>query len=214
MTKSNTRLIALIGLISVLLIGMLGYGCATNTALEAGHSSPNATPIGSTTLPSHSSSMTNPPRTDTSRNPSNSSDSSTFSNSPTHDPASANNPDGMLNNDRFQSMNTQIVRPEVRHILQAKYQDKYELQTALKGAAILQSYLEQPNQDAVILMKHYDCTVISLTQADQNFIKTLTFDDLERKNKIMKGLKNYQPPVSTEINIDGNGDAISPCALL
>lgn len=54
----------------------------------------------------------------------------------------------------------------------------------------------------------------SLTQADQNLIQSLTFDTDERQNKIKNGLKNYKPAVSTEIQIDNQGNAISPCSSI
>lgn len=106
------------------------------------------------------------------------------------------------------------LRPEIRRILQAKFSDEAELNTALSGASILQDYLDQPNQDATTMIKRYDCNVLSLTQADQNLIQSLTFDTDERKNTLKNGLKNYQPAVSIDIQIDSQGNAISPCSSL
>lgn len=111
------------------------------------------------------------------------------------------------------------IRPDVLHILQNTFQDPEKLATAIAGSAILQNYLNDAirgNQvgsiDAVQTMYDYDCKVLSLTQDEQNFVKSITLDTPERQKLWQLGLANYQPPVSVDIQIDADGNAISPCA--
>lgn len=199
MAKMPTPLVIGSGVIAM--IALLGYGCATS----GNQSTPTSTNMGdghnakSGTLVTDNGSNYSVIKQGATTG---SLPATTVNNNPALNQSSANN----------LSPDSRMVRPDIQHILQAKYQDAAELNTAMQGAAILQSYLEQPSQDAVALLKRYDCIVISLTQADQNFIKSLTFDTPDKKALIKNGLKNYVPPVSVEIVIDGNGNAVSPCA--
>lgn len=202
MAKVNKPLV--IGSSLIAAIALLGYGCATSGNSDAAQrATAAANKVQVSTVENYSSNknaVTNSVNNSTSANGQMGS-------------TTANGANG-LGNSTLNNLtpNPRIVRADIQHILQAKYQDAAELNTAMQGAAILQSYLEQPSQDAVSLLKSYDCSVISLTQADQNFIKSLTFDTAEKKSLIKNGLKNYAPPVSVEIAIDSNGNAVSPCA--
>ena len=203
MAKVSKPLVIGSSLIAV--IALLGYGCATSgnsdTAQRASAAAANKAQVSKVeNYSSNKNAVTNSVNNSTSANVQMGS-------------ATANGANGLGNSTLNNlSPDPRIVRADIQHILQAKYQDAAELRTAMQGAAILQSYLEQPSQDAVSLLKRYDCSVISLTQADQNFIKSLTFDTPEKKSIIKNGLKNYVPPVSVEIAIDSNGNAVSPCA--
>lgn len=115
------------------------------------------------------------------------------------------------NNNNQERSPPKYVRADVRHLLQQRYSNREELQSALAGAALLQSYLDNPKQDAVALTQRYDCMTINLTQADQNLIKALTFNTPERAQQLKAGLQSYQPPVSVEIAIDTQGNPVSPC---
>lgn len=203
MAKVNKPLVIGSSLIAV--IALLGYGCATSgnsdASQRAGATAANNVQVG--TVENYSSNQNA-----VSNRVNNSAAANGQMGSTT-----ANGANGLGNSTLNNlSPDPRSVRADIQHILQAKYQDAAELRTAMQGAAILQSYLEQPSQDAVSLLKRYDCSVISLTQADQNFIKSLTFDTPEKKSLIKNGLKNYVPPVSVEIAIDSNGNAVSPCA--
>lgn len=203
MAKVNKPLVIGSSLIAV--IALLGYGCATSgnsdASQRASATAANNAQVG--TVENYSSNQ---------NAVSNRVNNSASANGQMGS-ATGNGTNGLGNSTLNNlSPDPRIVRADIQHILQAKYQDAAELNTAMQGAAILQSYLEQPSQDAVSLLKRYDCSVISLTQADQNFIKSLTFDTPERKSIIKNGLKNYVPPVSVEIAIDSNGNAVSPCA--
>ena len=207
MAKVNKPLVIGSSLITV--IALLGYGCATSgnsdASQRAGATAANNAQVG--TVENYSSNQNA-----VSNSVNNSINNSASANGQMGS-ATANGANGLDNSTLNNlSPDPRIIRADIQHILQAKYQDAAELNTAMQGAAILQSYLEQPSQDAVSLLKSYDCSVISLTQADQNFIKSLTFDTPEKKSIIKNGLKNYVPPVSVEIAIDSNGNAVSPCA--
>lgn len=202
MAKVNKPLVIGSSLIAVIVL--LGYGCATSGNSDASQRA--------------SAAAANNTQVRTVENYSNGKNGVTNSmnNSASADASIGSATANELGNQTLNNLavDPRIVRADIQHILQAKYQDAAELQTAMQGAAILQSYLEQPGQDAVTLLKRYDCRVISLTQADQNFIKSLTFDTAEKKSLIKNGLKNYVPPVSIEIAIDSNGNAVSPCVGL
>jgi hypothetical protein len=203
MAKVNKPLVIGSSLIAV--IALLGYGCATSGNSDAAQRVSAAAANKAQASAAENYSSNKNAVTDSVNN-------STSANGQMGS-TTANGANG-LGNSTLNNLaaDPRIVRADIQHILQAKYQDAAELRTAMQGAAILQSYLEQPSQDAVSLLKSYDCSVISLTQADQNFIKSLTFDTPEKKSLIKNGLKNYVPPVSVEITIDSNGNAVSPCA--
>ncbi len=196
------------GLLLILLIGVIGYGCASNKSLESANSirlnnshqttslaTVNNKPINKNELGSADSSMK----------------SATFNNDSNNLSPTNNEQTGHLNSE---NNSNDRLRPEIKRILQAKFSNEAELQTALNGASILQDYLDRPDQDAVAMIKRYDCSVVSLTQADQNLIQSLTFDTDERKDKIKSGLKDYKPAVSIEIQIDNQGNAVSPCSAI
>ncbi|MDO5768344.1 MAG: hypothetical protein Q4P13_02475 [Psychrobacter sp.] len=210
----DNRLVAIVSILAILIFGAVGYGCVTSRSATSGAASPpSSSPaqgqLGQDTQASseaikqsdRASSQSSAPIL--SQNVSNGSGSST----------SALN----LSDPATSAALTNMVRPEIRHILQSKYSDPSEQQTALIGAGLLQYYLNQSSsaqkQMAVRLMKQYDCQMIRLTQADQTLIKSLTFDTPERMAAIKTGLKDYQPPVSSEIVIDNSGNAISPCTF-
>lgn len=119
--------------------------------------------------------------------------------------------DGLTQSADADIFDPRIVRADIRHLLQNKFPNSQQYQTAMTGAAILQAYLNAPQQNASALLKKFDCATISLTQADQNLIKTLTFDTPERRQLLKTALQGYQPPVSSQIDIDAAGNAISPC---
>ena len=205
MSKVKLRSVTVTSLLLVLLIGVISYGCAANK---------NANSVNATAVNNQSTKQSQINSSAVITNNSQSNAINANSNG-----ATAGN-DGLLAtkiNQQDANLNSldnsyNRLRPEIKRILQSKFSSEAELQTALNGASILQDYLDRPNQDAVAMIKRYDCKVISLTQADQNLIQSLTFDTDERKNKIKNGLKDYQPPVSIEIEIDNQGNALSPCS--
>lgn len=202
MSKVKLRSMSWAALLLILFIGVISYGCATNKSAN-GTSAKNSN---QTTELSKGSGGSINNQTDSSDMQS----SKVVTNADTGNGSAANNNHltqlGSINNDEDR------LRPEIRRILYAKFSNETELSAALKGASILQGYLDQPNQDAVAMIKRYDCSVLPLTQADQNLIQSLTFDTDARKNQIKDGLKDYKPAVSIEINIDNQGNAVSPCA--
>ncbi len=204
MNKVKLSSITVAGLLLILFIGAISYGCTSNKSLN----SSNGTLINNqTTNPSQSNSNTISTNSSSQSSPNDSNINATIADNDSLLASKVNQPNSLDNNyDR--------LRPEIIRILQAKFSNEAELKTALNGASILQGYLDRPNQDAVTLLKRYDCSVLSLTQADQNLIQSLTFDTDERQNKIKNGLKNYKPAVSTEIQIDNQGNAISPCSSI
>ena len=205
MSKVKLRSVTLAALLLTLFIGVISYGCTANKSLNSsngtsvknsdqnkGLSKGNGDSINNLTESNNMQSSKIVTEADMNNGL-----------------ATDNNPMaqlGSINNDQDR------LRPEIRRILHAKFSNETELKAALKGASILQNYLDQPNQDAVAMIKRYDCSVLPLTQADQNLIQSLTFDTDARKNKIKNGLKDYQPAVSIEIQIDNQGKAISPCS--
>ncbi|WP_296245348.1 MULTISPECIES: hypothetical protein [unclassified Psychrobacter] len=205
MSKVKLRLITWTALLLTLFIGAISYGCTANEGVSS--SSITSTKNSDQTISlskGDADSMNN-------RTESNDTQSSKIATEADMDNGlpTNNNPIaqlGSINNDQ------DGLRPEIRRILHAKFSNETELKAALRGASILQDYLDQPNQDAVAMIKRYDCSVLPLTQADQNLIQSLTFDTDTRKNKIKNGLKGYQPAVSIEIQIDNQGNAISPCS--
>lgn len=207
MSKVKLRSVTVTSLLLVLLIGVISYGCAANK---------NANSVNTIVVNNQSTKQSQINSSAVITNNSQSKAINANSNG-----ATAGN-DGLLAtkiNQQSANLNSldnsyNRLRPEIKRILQSKFSSDAELQTALKGASILQDYLDRPNQDAVAMIKRYDCKVISLTQADQNLIQSLTFDTDERKNKIKNGLKDYQPPVSIEIEIDGSDNAVSPCSSI
>lgn len=208
MSKVKVNAITAIGLLLTLVIGVISYGCTSNKNLN----SPTATTVKNTNQTTISS-QSNSDSKSIQNQEINSRELNTSTTSPNRDNSSLSaleSRDPNLVNLSNNSRNR--LRPEILRILQSKFSNDSELQTALNGASILQDYLDRPNQDAVTMIKRYDCSVISLTQADQNLIQSLTFDTAERKNKIKNGLKDYQPAVSIEIQIDNQGNAISPCS--
>ena len=207
----DNRLVAIVSILVILVFGAVGYGCVTSRSATSGAASPPSsspalgqdTQASSEAIKQSDKASSQSPAPILSQNVSNGSGSST----------SALN----LSDPATSAALTNMVRPEIRHILQSKYSDPSEQQTALVGAGLLQYYLNQSSsaqkQMAVRLMKQYDCQMIRLTQADQTLIKSLTFDTPERMAAIKTGLKDYQPPVSSEIVIDNSGNAISPCTF-
>lgn len=211
MNKVKLSSITVAGLLLILFIGAISYGCTSNKSLN----SSNGTLIkNQSTNPSQSNSNSNTISTNSSSSSQSSPNDSNI-NATTADNnsllASKVNQTNQLNS---LDNNHDRLRPEIIRILQAKFSDQAELKTALNGASILQDYLDRPNQDAVTMLKRYDCSLLSLTQADQNLVQSLTFDTDERQNKIKNGLKDYKPAVSTEIQIDNQGNAISPCSSI
>lgn len=210
MSKFKLSSISVTALLLIVVIGVISYGCTASKDLKNSGA----------TLGKNNNQTTDLPKD----NGSSMSDLSSASN---HSQLDINGTTANTDNDiplaldieqrtQLNSANNSHarLRPEIKRILQAKFSDEAELQTALKGASILQDYLDQPNQDAVAMIKRYDCSVISLTQADQNLIQSLTFDTQERKSKIKNGLKDYKPAVSIEIAIDNEGNAVSPCSTI
>lgn len=209
MNKVKLSSITVASLLLILFIGAISYGCTPNKSLN----SSNGTLIKNQT--------TNLPQSNSNTMSANSSSSSQSSPNDSNINATTANNDSLLaskvnQTNQLNSLdnNHDRLRPEIIRILQAKFSDQAELKTALNGASILQDYLDRPNQDAVTMLKRYDCSVLSLTQADQNLVQSLTFDTDERQNKIKNGLKDYKPAVSTEIQIDNQGNAISPCSSI
>ena len=205
MSKVKLRSVTLAALLLTLFIGVISYGCTANKGLN----SSNSTSVKN----SDQNKGLSKGNSDSMNNLTESNDMQSIKVATEADMnnglATDNNPMaqlGSINNDQDR------LRPEIRRILYAKFLNEAELKAALKGASILQDYLDQPNQDAVAMIKRYDCSVLPLTQADQNLIQSLTFDTDARKNKIKNGLKDYQPAVSIEIQIDNQGKAISPCS--
>lgn len=205
MSKVRLSPITWAALLLILFIGVIGYGCATN----------NSSNISNATSVKNTGQTTNLTKDDEVVM-NNQTESSDMQSSKTATEAGMDNGLPLGNNDMAQlgstNNNQDRLRPEIKRILHAKFSNETELQAALKGASILQGYLDQPNQDAVAMIKRYDCSVLPLTQADQNLIQSLTFNTDGRKNKIKNGLKDYQPAVSIEIQIDNQGKAISPCS--
>lgn len=202
----KTRAAMMMALIAVMILGMVGYGCAVSK-------SSSESPANATKTPSSSQQASSSEQMPSlSQSPSASSDANRMGNdAKTLTPASENSFN--LSDQASRSQLASEVRPEIRHILQSKFSDANELEVAMTGAGLLQHYLNHPSLDAAAIMKQYDCHVISLTQADQTLIKSLTFDTPERMAIIKAGLKNYQPPVSSEIVIDSAGNAVSPCTF-
>lgn len=206
MSKVKLSSFTVIGvLLLVFLIGVISYGCAANKNLKNADSTlvknSNNTKDNSNSISTHKkeASHVEPNALTTTSNIDN--DSPLLLDERTMPLESVDNIDDG-------------VRPETKRILQSKFSNQAELETALNGASILQDYLNRPNQDAIAMIKRYDCSVLSLTQADQNLIQSLTFDTDARKNKIKNGLKDYKPAVSIEIQIDNQGNAISPCSII
>ena len=207
MNKVKLSSITMAGLLLILLIGAISYGCTTNKSLN----SSNGTLIkNQTTNPSQSNSNTMSANSSSQSSPNDSNINATTADNDSLLASKVNQTNQLNSLDN----NHDRLRPEIIRILQAKFSDQAELKTALNGASILQDYLDRPNQDAVTMLKRYDCSVLSLTQADQNLVQSLTFDTDERQNKIKNGLKDYKPAVSTEIQIDNQGNAISPCSSI
>ena len=208
----NNRLVAIVSILAILVFGMVGYGCVTS------RSSATSKPVNPST-----SSPASPESVNRNAQVSHNSLEVSEQSHPTILSQDRSNTNGLptgqltLSDPAIAATLTHMVRPEIRHILQSKYSDPSERQTALVGAGLLQHYLNQPSsvqkQMAAQLMKQYDCQMISLTQADQTLIKSLTFDTPERMAAIKNGLKDYQAPVSSEIAIDNSGNAVSPCTF-
>ena len=205
MSKVKLKSITWAALLLILFIGIISYGCAANKGLNS----------------ANSTSVKNSDQTiGLSRGDGDSmnkqTESSNMQSSKVAIKADKDNQLSVDNNYSSQvgstNNNQYRLRPEIRRILHSKFSNKTELNAALKGASILQGYLDQPNQNAVAMIKSYDCSVLPLTQADQNLLQSLTFDTDARKNKIKDGLKDYQPAVRIEIQIDNQGNAISPCS--
>lgn len=200
----SSRLLAILSITAALLLGAVSYGCAQkrSTMASALPSAMSSDPVifgehqGVPILPA-------PASDNESGNPT-PHQIETQSDSESLLPGLAN----LSNNKRY---DPKVVRADIRHLLQNKFPNSQQYQTAINGAAILQTYLNDPQQNASDLLKQFDCATISLTQADQNLIKTLTFDTPERAQLLKAGLQDYQPPVSTEITIDSSGNAVSPC---
>lgn len=105
------------------------------------------------------------------------------------------------------------IRPDIYHILKASFTDKKDLLAALKGAAILQNYLDNPDQNIKTVLKEYDCTVIALNPEEQTLIKYLTFDTPKKQNTLKEALSHQPPQVSVDIKLDEKGNPIHPCDL-
>ncbi|WP_227430787.1 hypothetical protein [Psychrobacter sp. I-STPA6b] len=193
MSALSSRTIMAIAIAFLLLVIALLYGCVSSQK-QAPSATNSQIPKTATSSPENNSPTLNSPNQQQNENP---------VIPPNNTPA--------ITNEQIKSQTPSFVRPEVRHLIQKRYSDNSELQSALAGAAILQSYLDNPSQDAVAISQRYDCTTINLTQSDQNLIKSLTFDTPERMQTFKNGLANYIPPVSTEISIDSQGNAINPC---
>lgn len=209
MNKVKLSSITVASLLLILFIGAISYGCTSNKSLISSNGTliknqtTNLSQSNSNTISINSSSSSQSSPNDSNINATTADNDSLL--------ASKVNQTNQLNSLDY---NHDRLRPEIIRILQAKFSDQAELKTALNGASILQDYLDRPNQDAVTMLKRYDCSVLSLTQADQNLVQSLTFDTDERQNKIKNGLKDYKPAVSTEIQIDNQGNAISPCSSI
>lgn len=205
MSKVKLRSITWAALLSILFIGVISYGCAANKSLNISNGMPVKNSGQTMDLTKGDEVFMN---NQTESGDMQSSNISTEADTDNRLPEDNNNivKLGSTND------NQDKLRPEIRRILHSKFSNKAELNAALKGASILQDYLDQPNQDAVAMIKSYDCNVLPLTQADQNLIQSLTFDTDARRNKIKNGLKDYQPAVSIGIKIDNQGNAISPCS--
>ena len=209
MNKVKLSSITVASLLLILFIGAISYGCTSNKSLNSSNGTliknqtTNLSQSNSNTISTNSSSSSQSSPNDSNINATTADNDSLL--------ASKVNQTNQLNSLDY---NHDRLRPEIIRILQAKFSDQAELKTALNGASILQDYLDRPNQDAVTMLKRYDCSVLSLTQADQNLVQSLTFDTDERQNKIKNGLKDYKPAVSTEIQIDNQGNAISPCSSI
>ncbi len=204
MSKVKLSSITVTTLLLILVIGVISYGCAAKKSLKSANSTVVKNSSQTTSLSTANSDSVNNNKNELGQVDSKNIDNKGLSPADIERTGQLNS----ANNDEDR------LRPEISRILHSKFSNAAELKTAIKGASILQDYLDRPNQDAVAMIKRYDCSVLPLTQADQNLIQSLTFDTKERKSKIENGLKDYKPAVSIEIQIDEQGNAVSPCSSI
>ncbi|WP_445116468.1 hypothetical protein [Acinetobacter sp. WZC-1] len=107
--------------------------------------------------------------------------------------------------------NNDGIRDDIEEVIVTEFPDTKQRQVAFRGVRILQHVFDLPDEQIADQLKKYDCSVLPLTQSDQTLIRAMVFNTEDRKQVIRNAMAGYVPPVSVEIQIDANGNAIHPC---